>query len=140
MTSLNQFGDVLNEFLQLKAIPEAILVEPIAEGKWSIREIVGHLLYWDKFNLETMVPLMTDGAKLPSFPDHDSHNEEAVSYLERFNNAEDLINEFAKTRKGLIIELTSLSKDLKFEIENEPQIFTIERFLTIFVDHDAHHL
>ncbi len=140
MSALKQFGDTIGEFLELKKYPEAVLVEPISEGKWSIREIVGHLLYWDKFNLETMVPLLAEGVKLPAFPNHDLHNEQAVSYLSRYENVEEIIDDFVKTRKMLVKELTEISKGLTFEIENEPYNFSPEKFVEIFLEHDAHHL
>ncbi len=74
--------------------------EPIREGKWSIREIVGHLYYWDKYNLEIMVPKMANGANLPPFPNHDQHNEEAMSYL-RDSTVESIISEFMKHERNL---------------------------------------
>jgi len=50
MTKINQFDGMVESFLGLKEYSEEVLNEPISEGKWSIRESVGHLLYWDKFN------------------------------------------------------------------------------------------
>ncbi|WP_227872308.1 DinB family protein [Paenibacillus albus] len=76
---MNQFEDMIEAFLALKNYPESVLTDPISEGKWSIREIVGHLFYWDKLSLETMVPLMVHGATLPPFPNNDLHNEEGIS-------------------------------------------------------------
>ncbi|WP_373277925.1 DinB family protein [Amphibacillus sediminis] len=55
--------------------PEASLCQPIKEGKWSVIQIVGHLYYWDKFNLEQMIPYMDEGVDLPEFPDQDQHNQ-----------------------------------------------------------------
>ncbi|MGN8648055.1 hypothetical protein ACTNEO_18680 [Gracilibacillus sp. HCP3S3_G5_1] len=41
--TLSQFEKMVDNILDLKEISEEILSEPIREGKWSIREIVGHL-------------------------------------------------------------------------------------------------
>ncbi|MFA9555745.1 DinB family protein [Evansella sp. AB-rgal1] len=45
-------NNMVDYISRLKELPEDILCQPIKEGKWSIIQIVGHLYYWDKFNLE----------------------------------------------------------------------------------------
>lgn len=140
MEVLPQFDDLIEEFLALKKYPETTLVEPISVEKWSIREIVGHLLYWDQFYLEKMVPFISNGALLPSFPNIDLYNEEAVSYLKKYENVRDIIDDFVKTRKKLVTELKELERDITFQIENEPSQMSTEKFIEIFLDHDIHHL
>ena len=140
MDVFQQLEDIIKEFSVVKRYPEATLTESISDGKWSIREIIGHLLYWDKFNLEKMIPNMTHGATLPSFPNHDLHNEEAVIYLQNYKTVRDILDDFVKTRKQLVNELKKLDKNMKFEIENEPNRFTTETFAAIFLEHDIHHI
>ena len=82
--TLSQFENTIEEISNLKKLHNSQLLEPIHEGKWSIRDIVGHLYYWDKYNLEQMVPKMSEGANLPVFPDHDQQNNEAILHL-RYN-------------------------------------------------------
>ena len=138
--SLNQFGKTIEEFLKLKEYPEYLLNVPVSEGKWSIREIVGHIFYWDKFNMETMVTNMSNGAKLPPFPDHDSQNKEAVSYIDKFDSIASIIDAFMETREQLIEIITGIDESVVFKIENEPYEFSIESFVELFVEHDAHHM
>lgn len=135
-----QFEKTVGEFEKLKGYPEYLLTEPIAKGKWSIREIVGHMFYWDKFNLENMVPYISNGAKLFPFPDHDSQNREAVSYIDKFDSVTSIIDAFVKTRKKLIENIIDIESSVRFEIENEPYEFSTENFVEIFVEHDSHHL
>ena len=104
---LKQFEDILDPIQKLKDVQESKLKEPISEGKWSIREIVGHLYYWDKYNLEIMVPVMVNGANLPQFPNHDQHNKKAISYL-RDHSAESIIDAFIETRKELIERISKI--------------------------------
>lgn len=137
---VNQFEKTVDEIIKLKEVSQPVLVEPIKEGKWSIREIVGHLFYWDKYNLEQMVPLMSDGAKLPPFPNHDQHNEEAITYLENFRSVDTIIDSFAQTRKELIDRLTALDEDVRFTIGTGKRKFSPESFVKIFLKHDLHHL
>lgn len=135
-----QFGQTVEELEKLKKYPETILTEPIAKGKWSIREIVGHMFYWDQFNLAEMVPYMSHGAKLPSFPDYDAKNREAVAYIDRFDSVASIIDAFGKTRKQLIESISQIDDTIQFTMGNEPHELSTESFVNIFVEHDSHHL
>ena len=137
--TLRQFEKTIEEISDLEKIHTALLLEPIHDGKWSIREIIGHLYYWDKYNLEKMVPKMSEGAKLPSFPDHDQQNKEAIVYFEN-HSIESIIDDFIKTRKKLIEALLSLDDEVRFIIGTSKRQFSGESFIKIFIKHDAHHL
>ena len=137
--TLSQFENTIEEISNLKKLHNSQLLEPISEGKWSIREIVGHLYYWDKYNLEQMVPKMSEGANLPVFPDHDQQNNEAILYL-RNQSVESIINDFICTRRELIEGILLLDGDVKFTIGNGKRQFSSESFIKIFIKHDAHHL
>lgn len=137
--TLSQFEKMVDNILDLKEISEDKLSEPYKKGKWSIREIVGHLYYWDKFNLEKMVPLMVQDADLPKFPDHDQHNKEAITYIKDYS-VETIIDKFVLTRKELTERISSLDGDVRFTIGGSKRKFSGESFIKIFVKHDAHHL
>lgn len=136
---VKQFEDTLQDIQKIKDVQESQLNDPISDGKWSIREIIGHLYYWDKFNLEKMVPVMADGANLPQFPDHDQHNEEAITYL-KDHSVEAIIDTFIETRKALIERISLVEEDARFTIGSGKRQFSVESFLKIFVEHDIHHL
>ncbi|MFD2045270.1 DinB family protein [Ornithinibacillus salinisoli] len=137
--TFRQFEKTIEEILKLKDASETELGKPISKGKWSIREIVGHLLYWDKYNLEKMVPLMAEGANLPEFPDHDEHNREAITFLKDYS-VEKIIDHFAMTRRDLLKSITNLDGDIRFTIGGGKRKFSVESFIKIFLEHDIHHL
>jgi uncharacterized damage-inducible protein DinB len=134
------YGKMIKEIVKLKAIDERQFLEPISEGKWSVREIIGHLYYWDKFILEHHVPFMIGGAQLSAFPDHDSHNKEGIEYISVYNTTCSLIDEFVLNRQLLIQKTSELENNAEFTIGTEERRFTIDEYLKIFVDHDSHHL
>lgn len=136
---LKQFEDTLDTIQKLKDVQESQLKEPISKGKWSTREIVGHLYYWDKYNLEIMVPIMVNGADLPQFPNHDQHNKEAISYLKDHSVAS-IIDAFTETRKELIERIPTVGEDVRFTIGKGNRQFSSESFIKTFVKHDIHHL
>ncbi|WP_223701169.1 DinB family protein [Sutcliffiella deserti] len=137
--TLSQFEKMIGSIAELNGVSEERLREPIKEGKWSIIEIVGHLYYWDKYNLEKMVPYMTDGGDLPQFPDHDQHNEEAIAFIKEYS-AELIIDSFVVTRKEFIEKVSEVKKDARFTIGGGKRGFSGESFIKMFIKHDAHHL
>lgn len=134
-----QFESTITELLRLQDKEVSLLTDPINEGKWSIREIIAHLYYWDKFILEEMVPQMEQGATLSEFPDHDTYNEKAITQL-KDHSVEAIIELFVDTRKRLIESLMNIGDDVRFTIGNEKREFTAESFTKMFVEHDVHHL
>lgn len=134
-----QFWEIIHEIQRLQRMDEKLLAIPIGRGKWSVREIVGHILYWDKFNLEIMVPRMGTGSILPAFPDHDLHNEEAMGYINRYGTIGEMFSAAIHMRRKLIRSLEQMDANTKFSIGNELGIFSLDRFVDIFVEHDSHH-
>ncbi|MCT8138316.1 DinB family protein [Anaerobacillus sp. CMMVII] len=139
-TTLNNYKKTIEYLLTLKGVPQETLLIPIHADKWSVREIIGHLFYWDKFILEQMVPKICKEAKLPPFPDHDEYNTKAINYITKFQTTSDLIDEFASTRETLCNKIASVSPEFKFTIGKGKRQFTTDSFLKMFVKHDVHHL
>jgi uncharacterized damage-inducible protein DinB len=137
--SLIAFSNVIKRIEKLSVLPIAILTKPIKVNKWSVRDIVSHLYYWDKYNLEKMVPNMANQATLAPFPNLDLHNQKAIEFTSKFS-VEEIFDAFVSTRSALTAKLASIDETLSFYIENEPGRFTADRFITIFLEHDHHHL
>jgi uncharacterized damage-inducible protein DinB len=134
------YGKTIEELSRFKGLHEHRFLEPINEGKWSVKEIIGHLFYWDKFILEKHVPFMNQGAVLITFPDHDEHNSEAIQYISAFKTTSSLIDEFVEKRRQLIETMSGIDSDVKFTIGSGKRQFTVEKYLNIFIHHDNHHL
>ncbi|GAB2564882.1 DinB family protein [Gracilibacillus alcaliphilus] len=128
-----------DEVEALKQVEEEQLCEPIQADKWSIREIVAHLYYWDKFNLENMVPFMQDEAKLQAFPDHDTHNREGLEKVKDVSVYE-IIDQFLVTRLQLCTALEEVDSKNRFTIGSGKRKFGADSFIRIFQKHDKHHL
>lgn len=140
LKSLISYMNTTKEIAILKENEEHILLNPIKEGKWSIREIIGHLYYWDKFILEQHIPFMAQGANLIAFPDHDYHNNEGIQYISSFKNVATLIDKFLYTRNQIFEAIHSIKSDIKFTIGSGKRQYTLESYFSIFSKHDIHHL
>ncbi len=137
--SITQYKDNLEEIMDLASLPEDKLLAPIQEGKWSIKEIIGHIFYWDKFILEEMVPHMEQGGVLIAFPDHDLHNHEAVKYITNFQ-VQEVFEQFANTRNELLDKVSLIPNDVRFTIGKGKRKFSTDSFLKMFVSHDQTHV
>ena len=136
--NLDQYQKSLDKIASLKQIDEQLLVTPIKEGAWSIREIVGHLYGWDNYNLQHMVSNMSQGADLPAFPDHDSQNVQALQGLQG-KSVQEIIKLFIEKRQEIIGALAQLDTKTRFTIGGGKRAFSPESFVKIFVKHDHHH-
>ncbi|TYS70431.1 DinB family protein [Sutcliffiella horikoshii] len=119
---------------------ESELNQPINYGKWSIKETIGHIYYWDLFLLKKMIPVMKDNGVLPEFPDHDEYNNKAMNAIKSFSSTNDLLEEFVITRKKLISNMERLNQEVRFTIGNNKRNYTPQSFLHMFVEHDVHHM
>lgn len=135
-----RFTEIIGQVEVLKNIERIKWNQPISDGKWSIREIMGHLYFWDKFILETMLPKISDGAHLPKFPDNNMYNQKAIKYIEQYNQHESIINEFIQTRRELADGLNAIPNEARFTITADSSIYSIDSFVRMFIEHDAHHL
>lgn len=133
------FQTMANEVETLKQVEEKQLSEPIQADKWSVREIVAHLYYWDKFNLEKMVPFMEDEAKLREFPDHDTHNSEGLEKVKDLTIYE-IMDQFIETRLQLCSALEAVDIKNRFTIGSGKRKIGVDSFIRIFQKHDQHHL
>lgn len=135
--TLNQFADFLPWIEELREIDKNLWLKPISPRKWSLREILAHIMYWDKNSLEMMVPNMAEGAKL-SFVDIEKHNQEAAVFSQTYNTLDDLINDLIKTRQKLVELLLGKYDDkTTFTIDNRN--YKYKKFVHVFIHHDEHH-
>lgn len=113
--------------------------KPIAPGKWTIAEVVGHLVPWDIFILEQRLPYFFKESILPSSPNVDETNRLA-SESSKVKTKEELIISFVTTRARLIAAI----KEIPNEFWSYPltlkskEISPLDYFLGL-LDHDDQH-
>ncbi len=135
--TLNQFTDFLPWVEQLREIDKDLWLKPIATGKWSLREILTHIMHWDKNSLEMMVPNMAEGANL-FFVDIEGHNQEAAVFAQSYTTLNALIDDLIKSRQQLIeILIEKYDDTTQFTIDNRN--YTYKKFIDVFIHHDEHH-
>lgn len=128
------------EFIHyVDSIDEELLSVRIAEGKWTVKDVISHLTYWDKYSIEKMLPYMKDNANLPEFIDHERNNMIAIEMAKNYPDSIALKSDFRKTRKKLVSMLLNITSDVSFTIGRGKRKYTVDSYTKIFVNHDRHH-
>lgn len=119
---------------------------PAEAGKWSIREVTGHILYWDLYLIQKGLPSILDTQSI-SFPDHDEYNAQSVKYIESKSKT-DIVKEALQQREALLSDLLRLSEDQwKKPISingvtaaENSKPYTLKSLMLEFAEHDRHHV
>ncbi|MBM7631916.1 DinB family protein [Geomicrobium sediminis] len=128
-----------DEIKKLCRLPEQRLETPIQQGKWSIKQTVGHMFYWDHYILNEIIPNIAHGATIQAFPNHDLFNEKATEKSNRYA-AKEMLQTFLKQRRQLLAAYEKYPKTIEFTIEQERGTLTANALRTLFEEHDVHHI
>jgi uncharacterized damage-inducible protein DinB len=125
----------------LRNLDEELWTTPIAENKWSVRDIIGHIMFWDKYTQEEAImkiktnqPVTVDDVNIDEF------NQKAVEYV-KTTDKDEIINHTVQYRQEIIETLKILSEETFFNnyIDSSGNNFSINNFLEEFITHDDHH-
>ncbi|MCR2822711.1 DinB family protein [Lederbergia panacisoli] len=151
MYTINELIHDLESFniwvASLNKIEDRLFFMPIAEGKWSIAEIISHITFWDQYILEEMLPLMKPNADIQSI-EFEPLNQKAAKYALSGVSSQDLINRQLEMRTKVVSALKEKTEEDFFaaftlngektdEYSGEPH--SMFNYLASFVWHDNHH-
>lgn len=112
---------------------------PIAEGKWTVAEVIGHLGPWDRFFLNERLHPILESQPLVPYPGSDELNAQSAT-LAREQMSDQTIQEFLLGRQKMVDELSAVPEarwQEPFRIgEHETNL---EQYFTELVEHDEHH-
>ncbi|MNN06271.1 DinB superfamily protein [compost metagenome] len=118
----------------LNNVDSKLWLKPVARGKWSSAEIVSHLMNWDRFIQDSVIPAVRQGQMI-RFPDEDSYNQLAADYARSGISQSELIKETIQERERVVAELLALPEEIYQRKTNYSLAFLIPEF----VGHDEHH-
>ncbi|MCH1626860.1 DinB family protein [Fredinandcohnia quinoae] len=131
----------------LKAHNHQLMFKPIAEGKWSIAEILSHIMFWDRYILKEMIPNMKQDADLSTI-EFQELNDKAAEYALSGVSFEFLLEELIESRKKLVSYLRGKTDEeftVSFKINGDAvdnytgYPFTLYNYICDFIWHDNHH-
>ncbi|MGE7091480.1 DinB family protein [Lysinibacillus sp. NPDC048646] len=112
---------------------------PIEVGKWSVAEVIGHLIPWDEFVVSKRIPFLFTEDSLPKAPNIQEMNANAAN-SSRLQSKEETIGKFLNGRRQLIDALHHLTDEQwqqSFHIGDSE--LTLFRYFSGLVEHDLHH-
>ncbi|QYR19786.1 DinB family protein [Paenibacillus sp. sptzw28] len=125
----------------LRLVQGKTWVLPLKPDKWAMREVISHILLWDRYFLEEAIAKIAEGTPVTlKHVDYDTFNQNARPYALTIGQAE-MLDQTIACRNEIIGKLRGLSEeDLYFEhIDGDGQIFTVIDYLKGFTEHDAQH-
>ncbi|MGF2615883.1 DinB family protein [Rossellomorea vietnamensis] len=142
--SLREYNDFLKEVVSPNENQAEI---SIAEGSWSIKQIITHMYRWDLYLLEEVLPSAV-AKKEVSFPSHNEYNAESQEYSKTVG-IEDLLQQSILLRGQLIKELETEKFKIMLDepitvnglthCPNTKTRYSLTYLMHEFVDHDKHH-
>ncbi|MFJ7664912.1 DinB family protein [Lysinibacillus sp. NPDC097162] len=112
---------------------------PIQQGKWTVAEVIGHLIPWDEFVLHKRIPFLFSKEQLPKGPDVEQMNAEAAS-SSGLLSMEHTLQALLNNRCLLLDALALLPDELwqqSFKIGHSE--LTLYSYFCGLVEHDLHH-
>ena len=93
---VSRMQDFCGFFAGLGEIPPQILVAPMAEGKWSVHEVVAHIMAYDEAFLQSAVLAIEDGRQpvVPDPADNQSFNDSRIKAVLSKKNRLTIVDEF----------------------------------------------
>jgi hypothetical protein len=114
----------------------------VEDGKWTIREIVSHIMLWDKYFLEEAIDKIFYKSTLTvQHLNYDEFNSKAKIYGKTTNISE--ISEKAIFyREQIINQIKSLTVEeyMNTYIDADGKPFNVTQYLKDFILHDQHHI
>ncbi|WP_408010514.1 DinB family protein [Pseudalkalibacillus sp. A8] len=132
------FGEMCEWVSTLRTIQRELWLQPIAEGKWSIGEIISHFYFWDRFIYNDRL------LKLESSDFNQANvevmNKNASDYARSGISREELISMFIQSRKEICHFIQSLPGQRYEEpLKIGDNTITIEKYIVGMNEHDHHH-
>ncbi|MBD3919495.1 DinB family protein [Paenibacillus sp. PR3] len=146
---MNSKDQLIEEFARfipfvegLRQLDEETWAMPIARGKWTTRDVIAHMMLWDKYFLEGAIAKVAVRQPLTvRHMDFDEFNRNAVEYAKTKERAE-IIDLAVRYRKEIIEHIRQLSDEEWIEVrqDGDGHPFAIDHYVPDFIAHDEHHI
>lgn len=137
---LLEFKALIPFVLSLKEVSEEHWNKPIAAGKWTFKDIICHLMLWDKYFYEGAIKKVVLKESLTiKHLDFNEFNANAIEYAKLISK-QTLIEQFVWYRTRIIEAAAGLSEEEYVEyIDEDRKKFSVRSYIRDFIAHDEHH-
>ncbi|MCR8656656.1 DinB family protein [Paenibacillus endoradicis] len=136
------FEELITFSNRLKGMSNETWNSSIEKGKWTIKDIICHIMLWDKYFYEEAINKIASDEKITvKHLNYDEFNSNAMEYA-RGITTDKLIEQLVYYRKSILNEISAISEEVVAQnyIDGDGSIFNIPQYLKDFIWHDQHHL
>ncbi|WP_163529334.1 DinB family protein [Halobacillus ihumii] len=136
---IRHLKDSIDWVQSLNQLPEESWRLPIEEGKWSVAEVIRHLVLWDDFIIHKRLPYLFTSQDFPGTPDVEVMNSKAAIQA-RDDSKEETVELFKQTRSKLLEQLADI-EDIRYEesLSLKSRKESLYDYLKGIMEHDEHH-
>jgi len=139
---LKEFSALIPFVQSLLPLDDGKWTTPIEEGKWTTRDVIAHIMLWDKYFLEEAILKIANHQKVTvQHLNFDEFNKKAIEYA-KTKGKQEIIDKTIHNRSEIIHHLRHIPEEefLKEHIDGDGNKFTVYHYLKGFIPHDAQHL
>lgn len=114
---------------------------PIAVGKWTVKDMLCHIMLWDKYFYEEAIEKIKLGEPLTvKHQDFNPFNAQAIRYAKSRTKLE-IYDQFVEYRTKIIRAISGLQEEeyLRNYVDGDGKRFSIRSYLRGFIPHDKKH-
>ena len=126
----------------MQNLNEEVWDSSIEAGKWTIRDIISHIMLWDKYFYEEAIDkIVSDKPVTVIHLNYDDFNSKSITYGRSITTAV-LIEETIFHRQRIIKAIRAMSDEMisRNYIDGDGNIFNVLQYLKDFIGHDQHHM
>jgi hypothetical protein len=139
---IESFREWISFSRSLQELPEKSWDSSMEADKWTIKDVVCHMMLWDKYFYEEAVNKIATAQPISlKHVNYDEFNDRAIIYAKTITT-EELIEKTIDYREKIIADIEALSEDAvnRNYIDGDGNLFYIPQYMKDFIGHDQHHM
>jgi hypothetical protein len=139
---IDSFKEWVTFSKSLRGLPKQSWDSSMETGKWTIKDIVCHIMLWDKYFYEEAIHKIAFGQTVTlQHLNYDEFNGRAIIFAKTITTDE-LIVKAISYREKIIADIEALSEDAVNQnyIDGDGKVFHVPQYLKDFIWHDRHHI
>lgn len=139
---LISFEEWIKFTLSLQDQTEAFWNSSIEAGKWTIKDIVSHIMLWDKYFYEEAIHKIASGNPVTlKHINYDEFNDKAIVYA-KTRTISQLVEETVSYRNKIISDVRLMPEEVIHQNhkDDDGNDFNVTQYLMDFIWHDQHHM
>lgn len=108
---VSEFQSFIPYIQSLEALDNTVWESPVGDGKWSLKELVCHLMRWDQYFYEEAFAKVKEGQPVTSrHLNFNEFNARAIQYAQTVT-VQEAIQQFVLYRSLIVAEMTGSSEE-----------------------------